>query len=215
VASRLLVPGWGAQASLYHRAVPAEWEVLQPPSFRASHGELANYRDWLRAELDRREGPFTLAGHSFGAALIVMAAAERWAPVARLVLISPAGLPLTKPMPRAGLAFVRQFLTGAYPLRPALQSAFGAAVAPRAGLTLAREVYRLELREELEEIRRRGIPTTVLCATSDTLTTCEQCREIARLAGGESREFDVSGGHVWFLAATDEFRRGLSVGSAP
>jgi pimeloyl-ACP methyl ester carboxylesterase len=150
-----------------------------------------------------------------GAALVVMAAAQDWALVERLVLVSPAGLPLSKPMPLAGLAFVRQFLTGVYPVRPALASAFGAAVAPRAAINVAREVYRLELSDELAEIRRRGIPTTVLSARSDTLTTCEQCREIARLAGSESHELDVRGGHVWFLAATDDLRRHLSVGSAP
>ena len=205
----LFVPGWGAQASLYHGVVPPGWEVLQPPSFRQAGGELATYRDWLRAELDRRDGPFTLAGHSFGAALVVLAAGHAWGPVERLVLVSPAGLPLSKPMPLAGLAFVRQFLAGVYPVRPALESAVGAAVAPRAAVGLAREVYRLELRDELEEIRRRGIPTVVLSATSDTLTTCEQCREIARLAGGECHELDVRGGHVWFLAAPEEFRRHL------
>ena len=207
----LFVPGWGARASLYRDAVPAVWEVLQPPSFRASHGELETYFDWLHSELDRRDGPFTLAGHSFGAALVVFAAAREWAPVERLVLSSPAGLPLSKPMPLAGLAFVRQLLAGVYPVRPAMESALGVFLAPRAALGLAHDVYRLELRDELEEIRRRGIPTTVLGATSDTLTTCEQCRGIAQLAGGECIELDVPGGHVWFLAAPDELRRHLAV----
>jgi len=213
--TQLLVPGWGARASLYRGVVPPEWEVLQPPSFRASRGELETYFDWLRAELGRRDGPFALAGHSFGAALVVLAAGGRWAAVDRIILVSPAGLPLSKPLPLAGLAFVRQLLAGVYPVRPALESALGAVLAPRAAMSLAHDVYRLELRDELEEIRRRGIPTTVLSATSDTLTTCEQCREIARLAGGECDELDVPGGHVWFLAAPEELRRRLSVGSVP
>jgi len=204
------VPGWGARASLYRDAVPPGWEVLQPPSFRASHGELDTYTDWLRAELARRTGPFKLAGHSFGAALVVLAAAREWAPVERLFLISPAGLPLSKPLPLAGLAFVRQLLAGVYPVRPALESAIGALVAPRSAVSLARDVYGLKLRDELAEVRRRGIPTTVISATSDTLTTCAQCREIAELAGGECVELDVSGGHVWFLAAPEELRRRLA-----
>jgi hypothetical protein len=66
-----------------------------------------------------------------------------------------------KPLPLAGLAFARQLLAGVYPVRPAVESALGAFAAPRAAIALAHEVYGLELRDELAEIRRRRIPTTV------------------------------------------------------
>ena len=42
------------------------------------------------------------------------------------------------------------------------------------------------------------------------MTTCESCREIARLAGGDCDVLDIRGGHVWFLAAPEEFRRRLA-----
>ncbi len=91
--SALFLPGWGARASLYRTAVPAGWEVLEPPSFRATGGSLGAYSTWLADELGRRTGPFTLGGHSFGAALTVLAAARGEVEVERLVLVDPAGLP--------------------------------------------------------------------------------------------------------------------------
>jgi pimeloyl-ACP methyl ester carboxylesterase len=99
--SALFIPGWGARASLYRSALPDGWEVLQPPSFRSSGGAIEAYPAWLSAELDRRTGPFTLGGHSFGAVLAVLAAVRGGVDVERLVLVEPAGLPLSKPKSRA------------------------------------------------------------------------------------------------------------------
>jgi len=207
----LFVPGWGARASLYRVATPPEWEVLDSPLLRRTGGRLDLTLDWLRAELQRRPGPVALAGHSFGAALAVIATARQWVEVERLVLLSPAGPPLTKPIVRAGLEFARQFATGTYPLRPALASAANVLLAPLAALQLAREIYSLDLRPELEAIRRLGIPVTVLNAVGDTLTSGEACREIARLAGGTCEELDVPGGHVWFLRERALFRERLAL----
>jgi pimeloyl-ACP methyl ester carboxylesterase len=185
--------------------------VLQPPSFRARHGRLVGTYDWLRGELAQRPGPLVLGGHSFGAALAVVAAAREWASIGRLVLVSPAGLPLSKPMHRAGLMFVRQLVTGTYPVRPAVASALRVASAPVGAHRLARQIYALDLRPELEVIRERGLPVSVLTAVSDTLTTCAACRELARLAGGTCEELDVPGAHVWFLSAGPLFRERLAL----
>ena len=46
------VPGWGARASLYRGALPPAWEVLQPPSFRSTHGRIEATFEWLRGELE-------------------------------------------------------------------------------------------------------------------------------------------------------------------
>lgn len=207
----LFIPGWGARASLYRGVLPPGWEVLQPPSFRQTQGRIEAMFDWFRGELDRRPGPLVLGGHSFGAALAVIAAAREWADVGRLMLVSPAGLPLSKPMHRAGLQFVRQFVTGVYPVRPGLESALGAFSAPVSALRLARAVYRLDLREELAAIRARGTPVSVVTAVGDTMTTVESCREIARLAGGTCDVVDVPGGHVWFLRDAPQLRRRLAL----
>ena len=66
--------------------------------FAAPEARSASYRAWLEQELDLLDRPVWLAGHSMGGALAVLAAAERPERIARLTLISPAGLPLHKPM---------------------------------------------------------------------------------------------------------------------
>jgi pimeloyl-ACP methyl ester carboxylesterase len=205
----LFIPGWGARASIYRDALPAGWEVLQPPSFRATGGAIEAYPAWLSAELARRTCPFTLGGHSFGAALAVLAAARGDADVERLVLVEPAGLPLCKPKARALRDFGRQLATGVYPVAPALASVGTAVAAPRAALRLARSVYALDLSQELAELRGR-IPCAVLAADSDTLTPPDHCRRIAELAGATFEQLAVRGGHVWFLVAGPQLRARLA-----
>jgi pimeloyl-ACP methyl ester carboxylesterase len=207
----LFIPGWGARASLYRPVVPAGWEVLELPSFRASRGRIDAYSTWLADELGARRGPFVLGGHSFGAALAVIAAARGDADVERLLLVDPAGLPLSKPMGMCLRDFGRQLATGVYPVVPAVQSVASTFAAPRCALRLARAVYALDLREELAGLRARGVPSTVLAAGSDTLTPPEHCRSVARLAGGDYQELDLTGGHVWFLVAASQLRGRLAL----
>jgi pimeloyl-ACP methyl ester carboxylesterase len=94
----LFVPGWGAHAGVYRAAVPAGWEILEPPSFRASGATVAAYRRWIVERCREQPGPLTLAGHSFGAVLAVHAALSDGVEVKRLVLVSPSALPLEKPV---------------------------------------------------------------------------------------------------------------------
>ena len=96
--TELFVPGWGAPARLYVPGLPEEWHALELPSFRKTRGDLSTYRAWLVEEIAAR-GPVALAGHSMGAALALLAAIDRRDLVERLILLSPAGLPLTKPIP--------------------------------------------------------------------------------------------------------------------
>ena len=53
-----------------------------------------------------------------GAALALLAAIDRPDLVERLILLSPAGLPLTKPIPSSLVTWVRQVATGRFPLAP-------------------------------------------------------------------------------------------------
>ena len=197
----VFIPGWGASAALYRGLVPADWDVLEPPTFRASKGALAAYRAWLRDELARRQGPITLGGHSFGAALAVLAASEGNARIDRLVLVGPAGLPLSKPLGLSIRDFCKQVVTGLYPLVEAVRLARAAIAAPNSALRLAQSVRRLDLRSELSSLQGRGVACMVVAANTDTLTTPAHCRAIAELAGGDYRELSVDGGHMWFLAA--------------
>ena len=49
--ARLFVPGWGGPRGLYAACVPDGWEILEPPPFRATGGDLAAYRRWLGDEI--------------------------------------------------------------------------------------------------------------------------------------------------------------------
>jgi pimeloyl-ACP methyl ester carboxylesterase len=172
--------------------------VHEPPSFRGADSFEARVSA-LRDLLDRSSGKVTLAGHSMGAALAVAAALERPDCIERLLLIGPAGLPLTKPIADSLRDFFRQVRARVYPARDLARSLRDALVAPRSTLRLARAVQALDLRDELDAVRTRGIRCDVVGCVGDTLTTVDHCRRIARLAGGRYREVDAEGGHMWML----------------
>jgi pimeloyl-ACP methyl ester carboxylesterase len=194
--TRLFVPGWGAPSGLY--AVPAGWEVLDPPRFGAG-ATIEARLGWLSARIDRCEGPVTLGGHSMGAALAVLAARERPERVRRLVLVAPAGLPLTKPIAASLRDFFEQLASRVYPTRLALHAIAAVARAPRSALRLACAVRALDLERQLGALRAIGIQTDVVGCTTDSLTTARHCRRIAQLAGARYRELDLPGGHMWML----------------
>lgn len=198
---RLFLPGWGAPGSLYSPGLAPGWTALEPPSFAATRGSLASYLDWLLSELRRRERPSCLAGHSMGGALAVLAAAAAPEKVSRLVLISPAGLPLRKPMAASLARFVQQAATGRYASAETASALIRTARAPRAALRLARSVRALDLAEEMRAVRASGVPVEVVGCATDTLVTPANSRSVARLLGGSYRELACAGGHMWMLDA--------------
>src|SRR5882672_11074223 len=94
---KLFLPGFGARASAYSPGLPPGWEAFEPP-LGAGRASLRSRRDWLVADLRGQPGRVVLAGHSMGGALAMLAAVADPERVAGLVLIAPAGLPLTKPI---------------------------------------------------------------------------------------------------------------------
>lgn len=195
----LFVPGWGATAGLYVTGLPESWEALELPAFRTTRGELLAYRRWLGAELTRRRTPVALAGHSMGGALAILAAVDQPELVERLILLSPAGLPLKKPLWASTVTFVRQVARGCYPAGELCRALAGTATAPRAALRVARTVHDLDLTPELERIRTRRIPCTVIGCASDELTTPAHCRRLATLLDASYRELDAAEGHIWMI----------------
>jgi pimeloyl-ACP methyl ester carboxylesterase len=198
----LFIPGWGAPARLYVSGLPEEWHALELPSFRKTRGELPAYRAWLAEEIADR-GPVALAGHSMGAAIALLAAIDRPDLIERLILLSPAGLPLTKPIPSSLLTWVRQVATGRFPLSQVGRSVVRVGLAPRSALRLGRFVHQLDLRPELERFRANPVPCTVVGCTTDTMTPASHCRELARLIGGDYREVDAPDGHIWPVTHPD------------
>ena len=208
-ASHLFVPGWGAPASLYRAGLPDGWDVLELPTFSKTRGEFARYRDWLRAAVAARPHRLTLAGHSMGGALAVLVAVDEPERVERLILVSPAGLPLAKPLRGSALAGLGQIFRGCYPPAALRQMTANMLSAPRAALRLAREVHDLDLTPELEQVRALGIPCTVAACSSDRLTTCAHCRRVAGLVGGDYRELEAPDGHIWAVTQPRRLERVL------
>ena len=205
----LFLPGWGAPARLYAAGLPEGWEVLELPSFRKTRGELPAYTAWLVDELAAR-GRVALAGHSMGGALALLAAVERPDLVERLMLLSPAGLPLTKPIPSSLVTWARQVATGRFPLRQVGRSIVRVGLAPRSALRLGRFVHQLDLRPELERFRAQPVPCTVVGCATDTMTPSSHCRELAELMGAEYGEVDAGDGHIWPVTHPELVRAVLS-----
>ncbi len=201
VTTGLFVPGWGANAAIYRNAVPPRWEILEPPSFAASGATVEAYRRWLVDQCRRRPGPLALAGHSFGAALAVLAAAEGDLAVEELVLVNPSLLPLGKPVPLMLWDFTRRVCAGWFPRGSAARAVRQVALHPFLARRLGTQVRRLDLSTELEELHSRGIRCLVIGTRTDTLTPPALCRRAAELSGGKYRELDAPGGHLWFLRA--------------
>jgi pimeloyl-ACP methyl ester carboxylesterase len=198
---KLFLPGYGASGRLYASGLAPGWRALEPPSFRETNGAFGAYGKWLAAELGGSDEPAWLAGHSMGGALAVVAAVAQPTAISRLTLISPAGLPLRKPI-RASLAeFVRQAAAGSYGLREVAQGLGDMARAPRAALRLAHSVRSLDLSAQMRTLRRLGVPVEVVGCASDTLVTPGHCVAAARLLGASYRELELPGGHMWMLDA--------------
>jgi pimeloyl-ACP methyl ester carboxylesterase len=202
---RLFLPGWGTSAQLYEPGLPKGWQALEPPTFATSTGSFEEFRRWLVDELDRRPPGVELAGHSMGGALAIAAAAQRPSRVKSLLLITPAGVPLAKPLLYSARDFALQVLGGHYPLAEALRCCREVLRAPRSALRLAQAVHGADLSAEMAAVRRAGIPTTVVGCSSDTLVTPRLCRRASKLLGSSYVELPVAGGHMWMLGEWPRF----------
>jgi pimeloyl-ACP methyl ester carboxylesterase len=193
----LFVPGWGATPGLYAAGLPEGWLALALPSFRSTGGDFGAYRRWLADEIARRPTPIALAGHSMGGTLALLAAAEQPELVEQVILLSPAGLPLAKPMRSSVLSFARQVLRGCYPAAELRRMVTSAVAAPRSALKLARTVHGLDLAPELERIRASRVRCTIVACASDELTTSVHCRTLAAALDADYREIEAADGHIW------------------
>lgn len=146
-----------------------------------------------------------------GGALAIAAAAARPDRVSRLVLIAPAGLPLSKPMGKSLAQFVRDATHGRYPLAELAGSLALTLRAPRAAYRLARDIHDADLSVEMEAVRAAGIPATVIGCVTDTLVTVGHCRSIAQLIGARYKELALTGGHTWMLDAWPRLASELAI----
>ena len=212
--TRIFLPGFGARAVSYSEGLPQGWHALQPPPLSITRGRLEALVGWLAAEIARRPRPAIVAGHSMGAALAILVAARNPASVSDLVLIAPAGLPLTKPVRASAADFMRQLGTGTHRIRDTAGAAAELVAAPRSAVRLARTLRRLDLREEMSRVRQQGTPVTVIGCDSDTLTPPRHCRETAELLGASYQELRLDGGHVWMFSRWHSLANALDTATA-
>jgi pimeloyl-ACP methyl ester carboxylesterase len=199
-------------ASAYAPGMPAGWSGLESPSRVRGKASLAAYLDWLGSDLAARPGRSVLAGHSMGGALAVLACALWPERVAGLVLVSPAGLPLTKPIHRSAAQFARQAASRRFSPRDTLRSLAAFLSAPVATARLGLAVRALDLSEQMGEVAATGVPVAVIGCSSDTLVTPDHCQRAAGLLGARYREVALEGGHMWMFGRWDRFREELLAG---
>ena len=145
-----------------------------------------------------------------GAALAILAAADRPAAIRSLVLVAPAGLPMRSLVTRSLTMFATQIARRRFGVRTALAGAAGIARSPLHALHLGHEVQLLDLSPEMRAVREHGVRTTVVSCDTDTLVTPAAARQMAALTGGRLVELALPGGHLWMFSHWTTFAAQLA-----
>jgi pimeloyl-ACP methyl ester carboxylesterase len=74
---------------------------------------------------------------------------------------------------------------------------------PTAAYKVAELARRIDLTKELRELRRRGVPTTVVWGSRDRIVTRQMTEALCDALGVEGRIVD--GNHSWLIADPDAF----------
>jgi pimeloyl-ACP methyl ester carboxylesterase len=206
--ANLFLPGFGARASAYAPGLPSDWTAIEPPRFPSADG-LGFYLDWLGGELASRPGSVTLAGHSMGGALCTLAAGLWPERIRKIVLIGPAGLPLSKPMYRSAAQFGAQVVSGHFSVSECVRSLRLVGASPASAFRLAVALRTLDLSAQMRALRDAATAATVIGCTTDTLVTPWHTRRSAELLGARYHEIPVDGGHMWMFGRWERFRHEL------
>jgi pimeloyl-ACP methyl ester carboxylesterase len=238
--------GWGLAHHAYKRAlkrlVARGLRVYAPglPGFGgtadlpAPERSLGGYARWVGEFLDTAgvAGPVTLVGHSFGGGVAIRVAHDIPDRVARLIVVNSIGgsawchdrgvLRSMRERPlwdwglhlQADLWPVRQ-LTRVIPVIVE-DTVPNLLRNPRAIWRVAHLARTADLTAELEELKRRQLPVTVLWGQRDTVIT-QASSESLRAALGNPPSITVPGNHMWLLADPDAFAEAMTniAGLAP
>ena len=181
---------------------------------------LEAYAGWARRFLGAvgLEEPVVLVGHSFGGGVAIRVAHDFPEVVRALVLVnSVGGAAWLRGQRLASLAerplwdWGLHFPSDVWPLRQAtrvlpvvLQDALPNLLRhPRATWRTAQIARRADLRPELEELKRRGLPVTIIWSRRDGIVPRESFDALCVAAGTEGQVVD--GSHSWLLADPDRF----------
>ena len=228
----VLLHGWALAQHTYRRVIEEIAEqgcmVIAPsmPGFGGS-GDLkgdafsiSGYAKWVADLLDvlEIEEPAVLVGHSFGGGVAIKLAHDMPKRVRSLVLVNSIGGSAwrngrtlrsigERPLWDWGL----HFPSDVWPVRQAtrvLPVMFEDLVPnlvrnPRAIVRVANLARRADLRVELERLRDRGLPITILWGTRDGIIPRESFEALCVASGVEGTV--VEGSHSWLLADPQHF----------
>lgn len=228
----VLLHGWALAHHTYRAVIESIAEqgvrVVAPalPGFggtRELPGEslsLAGYARWLADFLDAIEvdEPAVVVGHSFGGGVAIRLAHDQPARVRSLVLVnSVGGSSWRKGQTMRSIAerplwdWGLHFPGDVWPVRQA--SRVLPVVAedllpnllrnPRAIVRVANLARRADLRAELEALRDRGLPITIIWGTRDGIIPRESFEALCVASGVEGTVVD--GSHSWLLADPEGF----------
>jgi pimeloyl-ACP methyl ester carboxylesterase len=235
----LFLHGWALSPASYRaglaRVAARGARVVAPalPGFGGSDQlpeaelTLTGFARWVAAFLDSvgADGPVTVVGHSFGGGVAVRLAHDAPDLVSRLVLVNSIGgavwatgpegprLMSERPWWDWGMHLQADLDPGRLLGRvvPVILSdaATNALRNPVAVWKVAELARTADLREELEELRRRRLPVVVLWGRQDRVLP-EASLAALRLALGEAAVRTVDGSHSWLITDPDAFTEVLT-----
>ena len=228
----VLLHGWALAQHTYRKVIEAIAEqgclVIAPsmPGFGGT-GDLVGdafsmrgYAKWVADLLDALEidEPAVLVGHSFGGGVAIKLAHDTPKRVRSLVLVNSiggsawrSGRTLRSAAERPLWDWGLHFPGDVWPVRQAsrvLPVIFEDLLPnlvrnPRAIVKVANLARRADLRAELERLRDRGIPITILWASRDGIIPRESFEALCVASGVEGTVID--GSHSWLLADPHQF----------
>jgi pimeloyl-ACP methyl ester carboxylesterase len=228
----VLLHGWALAQHTYRKVIEAIAEqgclVIAPsmPGFGGT-GDLvgdafsmSGYAKWVADLLDALEfdEPAVLVGHSFGGGVAIKLAHDMPSRVRSLVLVNSiggsawrSGRTLRSAAERPLWDWGLHFPGDVWPMRQAsrvLPVVFEDLLPnlvrnPRAIIKVANLARRADLRVELERLRDRGIPITILWASRDGIIPRESFEALCVASGVEGTVVD--GSHSWLLADPQQF----------
>ncbi len=225
----LLLHGWALGRRAYRGAVQSlaalGRTVYAPclPGFggtAAFHGNasFARYGGWLAEFLEvvGAPEPVVAVGHSFGGAVAIKLAHDHPGRVARLVLVSSVGAPAwvssngrarsmaERPLWDWGYSLPADLVPAAVRVVPQMTADLLGNLLrdPRSVWSSATLARAADLRPELAELRRRGLPVLALSGDDDRVVTRSSFDQLCAVLGTEG--VIVDGAHSWMLVRPEE-----------
>jgi pimeloyl-ACP methyl ester carboxylesterase/glycine cleavage system regulatory protein len=170
---------------------------------------IADYAGWTEAFMDAVGigEPALVVGHSFGGGVAIKLAQTYPDRVGYLVLLNSVGVATNRPVWEWALRLGGELLPtrqGIETMRAMRDDFVANLVRNPLGLIRAGELARkADLRDELAELRERGLPVLALMTTDDGVIPRTAFEALCNAVGTDGRL--VSGRHSWLLADPDSF----------